>query len=441
MRSPLSITLRLSLLLGIATLLLWLGAAAIAIFVLKSELTETFDDTLYQSASRLLPLAVHDLHEPDERGERNEYRVPGLEGGDSAKFGYLILDRQGRTRLASGDLPPASAFPSPLPRGFFEIDGQRALSLSDRRKGFTIVLVETGSHRQEVLLRAAGALLLPLAALLPLIGLGIWVTVRIAMRPVGKLRREIAERGERNLAEINRDGHPKELTPIADEVASLLDRLRAALDAERSFSAMSAHELRTPIAGALAQVQQLREELGDLPQGARAQSVEEALKTLATLSEKLLQLARLDAGFARAETTTDMLPVLKLLLREVGECDLDLRPDADLDLAVTPDAFSILVSNLLQNALRHGGNSPEIHVTAGPGKRIAVSNSGRVVDPATLRKLGRKFVRGETSARGTGLGLALVKSIAEQTGGSLALHSPRPGSSDGFEAVVTWPDA
>jgi len=438
MRKPLSITLRLSLLLGLTTLLLWLGAAAIAVLVLKHELTETFDDALRQSALRLLPLAVHELREPEER---DEYRVPGLEGGESASFGYLIRDPRGRTRLVSGEMPPESSLPSPAPEGFFDVNGQRALSLTDPRRGYSILLVETGSHRRDVLIDAASALLLPLAALLPLIAIGIWATVRLAMRPVGRLRREIAERGAGNLAAIATDGHPRELAPIAGEIASLLSRLRAALDAERSFSAMSAHELRTPIAGALAQVQQLREEIGDLPQNGRARAVEDALKHLATLSEKLLQLARLEAGFARADETTDMIPVIRLLLRDAGSCKLDLRPDADLTLAVNPDAFSILLSNLLQNARIHGGSAPDITVAAGPGKRLSVSNSGPVVAAGKLEQLGRKFVRGDTSARGTGLGLALVKSIAEQTDGDVSILSPRSGHGDGFEVVVTWPAA
>lgn len=441
MRRPLSITLRLSLLLGLSTVLLWLGAAAIAVLVLKHELTETFDDALIQSALRILPLAVHDLREPDEEDERDEYRVPGLEGRENARFGYLIRDPRGRTRLVSGEMPPEETLPLPAPEGFFDLGGRRALSVTDARRGFSILLVETGSHRQDVLYDAARALLLPLAALLPLIALGIWATVRLSMRPVGRLRREIAERGGGNLAAIPTDGHPAELAPVAEEIASLLSRLRAALDAERSFSAMSAHELRTPIAGALAQVQQLREELGGLPQGARARSVEEALKTLATLSEKLLQLARLDAGFARAEATSDMVPVLKLLVRDTEDCRLDLRPDADLSLAVNPDAFGILVTNLLQNAIKHGGETPQVTVTAGPGKQLCVANSGPVVPRETLETLGRKFVRGDTSARGTGLGLALVKSIAEQTGGTVALFSPRRGHGDGFEVTVTWPFA
>lgn len=439
MRRTPSITFRLALLLGLSTLLLWLGAAAIAALVLKHELTETFDDTLRQSALRLLPLAVHDLREKEDHEEREEFRVPGFDGFETENFGYLIRDKRGRTRLVSGNMPPESAFPDPIPSGFFEVDGRRALSLRERKRGYSIVLVETGDHRKTVLMDAAGALLLPLAALLPLIGLGIWMTVRIAMRPVERLRREIAERGHTNLEGIDIEGHPKELAPIANEVASLLDRLRSALDAERAFSAMSAHELRTPIAGALAQVQQLSEELANLPQRARAQSVEAALKNLSALSENLLRLARLEAGFARADRETDLMPILKFLLRDAQDVSLSIHPDADLTIAINPDAFSIVISNLLENARRHGGDEALISVTAGPGKKLAVANTGKVVAAETLRKLGEKFVRGETQARGTGLGLALVKTIADQTGGTLTLASPRHGHADGFEVILSWP--
>ena len=69
-RTP-SIVLRLSVLLGVTTLFLWLGAAAIAIYVLKDEMTETFDEALYQSALRLLPLRHSRSGKPDKQQGNN----------------------------------------------------------------------------------------------------------------------------------------------------------------------------------------------------------------------------------------------------------------------------------------------------------------------------------------------------------------------------------
>ena len=166
------------------------------------------------------------------------------------------------------------------------------------------------------LVESIAALAWPLLGLLPLIALGIWVAIRLAMRPVERLRRDIESRDGRNLAPLSIEGHPVELAPIAQAVASLIDRLKTAMDAERSFAASSAHELRTPIAGALAQTQQLALELGKAPGHERLKEIELALKSLGQLAEKLLQLSRLEAGFARTDQIVDLMPALNLVVRD-----------------------------------------------------------------------------------------------------------------------------
>ena len=80
------------------------------------------------------------------------------------------------------------------------------------------------------------------------------------MKPVLRLSRDIAAAAP-NLAPLDISDQPSELRPIAEAVARLVERLRAALDAERAFAANSAHELRTPIAGALARTQRMIAEL------------------------------------------------------------------------------------------------------------------------------------------------------------------------------------
>src|SRR5690606_20027179 len=168
------------------------------------------------------------------------------------------------------------------------------------------------------LMDAISALGLPLLALLPLMAGGVWLAMRLALRPLEVLRRDIGKRDSRNLQPLLSDGHPAELAPIAEAVEALMSRLKSALDAERSFAARSAHELRTPIAGALAQTQQLAAELGNGPGATRLVEIEAALKRLATLSEKLLQMARIEAGFAKSDVETDLLPVLTMVVRDIN---------------------------------------------------------------------------------------------------------------------------
>lgn len=266
------------------------------------------------------------------------------------------------------------------------------------------------------------------------------------MRPVEHLRREIAERGGSNLAPLIKDDHPRELAPIAREVAALLGRLKAAMDVEKQFAANSAHELRTPIAGALAQTQLLAAELGGHPSAPRLKEVESALRQLSHLSEKLLQLARLDAGFARSEVSLDLAPVVELVVGDFQSRDdamtrvtLEVVEDAYFTASIDPDAFAIALRNLIQNGITHGRADAVVEVIAGPGKVLRVRSQGPVVPGELLVRLTERYERGQAAARGTGLGLSIVDAIMEQSGGRLSLFSPARGRNDGFEAQLTLP--
>lgn len=440
-----SIALRLAIGLTVGTALLWVGAAIIASLVLQKELGEAYDETLRQSAMRLLPLVVHELRETENAPIRH---IPKL-SGEERYLTYYVTDRLGRVIVAASDSPPPENL-NKLPIGFSTSGDYRIFVLADPPSGFRIVVFERSRHRREALFDSIVTLTLPLAALIPIIVLGIWFFVRQAMRPLGRLRYDIAERGGDNLAPLSADGHPEELAPIAEAVADLLTRLRAALDAERAFAASSAHELRTPIAGALAQTQLLANELGEGPGAERVKSVEGALHHLAQLSEKLLQLARLDAGFARSDTASDLLPVLQLVVRDLNAqkarhapVRLKLEPGIALKAPIHPDAFAIAVRNLVHNALVHGDPKKPVDVVAGPGARIRVINAGPIVPPATMERIGERFVRGATDAQGTGLGLAIVQAIMAQIGGRLTLRSPAAERHEGFEAILDLlpPDA
>lgn len=441
MRWPSSIALRLAVWLSIGTSVLWLGAATISTNVLRHELAEAFNDTLQQGAYRLLPLALHDLREPAEHA----LPITGSARSDGISFTYLVFDGAGKVLLRADDAPTTLSL-VPSGDGFLRIGARDAFAAIDASTGYGIVVLETSDYRDVSLQEAVGALFWPLAGLLPLGAAGIWFAVRLALRPVERLRREIAERGSGNLSPLSKDSHPAELAPIAREVAALLGRLEAAMDAERQFAANSAHELRTPIAGALAQTQRLGAELGDHPAGSRVRNVENALRKLARLSEKLLQLARLDAGFARSAVPVDLGPFVDLVVRDftvphdgAPRVSLEVLDDADLVWPIDPDAFAIALRNLIQNGLSHGEKDAPVEVVAGPGPVLRVFSRGPVVPAELLARLSQRYARGDTASRGTGLGLAIVDAIMEQVGGHLSLHSPARGRSDGFEAQLAFP--
>lgn len=449
-----SIALRLALGLTAGMALLWVGAASISVAVMQRELNKAYDDSLQQSAQRLLPLAVRDLREgrdggrlivdddgDDEDSDDGRAETRGEPAPHDPSFTYLIRDRDGEVVLrdihASG-----LAVPDDFPEGFGTIEDKRTFTVMNKRTGHSIVVIETSDRRLTALRDSIAALGLPLLALLPMMAGGIWLAMRLALRPLEVLRKDIGLRDGRNLQPLASDGHPAELAPIAEAVGALLSRLKSALEAERSFAARSAHELRTPIAGALAQTQQLAVELGSSPGAERLREIEAALKKLATLSEKLLQLARIEAGFATAERETDLSPVLKMVVQDVNATThgrdrvIVEHPDTRLMAAIDPDAFAIALRNLVENAIKHGASGRPVRVVLGAPGVVCVRNEGRVVNAADLAKLGQPFVRGDTLADGSGLGLSIARSILEQAGGSLTLRSPARGAEDGFEAEM-----
>ena len=451
-----SIALRLVLWLSLGTCVFWGAAAAISTTVLRSELEQSFDESLRQSAFRLLPLARRELGQDPGRREpipRMEFgprpldigrRGPGPNGigSNQEAFTYLVYDASGTILVRAEDAP--EALPTlPMEEGYLTVEGHRAFAFADRRSDLSILMIETSDARRQALWDAVAGLFWPLAALIPLLALGIWLAVRLAMRPVERLSQDIALRNSANLAPLVDEGQPAELAPIVREVAALLDRLRSAMEAERAFAASSAHELRTPIAGALAQTQRLGAELGPHPSASRVKDVEQSLRSLSDLAEKLLQLSRLEAGFARFDEPVDLAPVLRLVVRDfqssqaaADRVELAIDAGAELVHKINPDAFAIAVGNLIRNALLHGASHGPIEVTAGPGPVVRVCNHGAVVEGDILARLGERFSRGPTRANGTGLGLAVVDAILTQTGGRLVLNSPVPGWGDGFEAVM-----
>ena len=400
-----------------------------------------FDSSLKETAQRLTPLVTaalgHDVKAPADRPQ------PAPPAGRDILL-YQLRAADGSVLSASRDAP-AAPFEAPLEAGFHDTLAYRVLTTELADRGLYLQVADLLADRREAAGEDALALLGPLLLLVPLSALAIWLIVGRAMAPIEALRRRIGERDGANLAPLEAEDIPSELSGIVVSVDRLLERLRLALEAEREFTANSAHELRTPIAGALAQTQRL---VAELPAGAgrrRAAQVEAALVELARLAEKLLQLARAEAGIGTASKNVDLVPVVELVvgdfLRRPGCRDrlkLDVADQARLVRRVDVDAFAIALRNLIENALDHGDKSAPVEVAVGDDLSLSVVNGGAVVEPDELAGLTQRFRRGPSRAKGTGLGLAIANALVRQMGGRLDLASPAPGRPAGFAARISF---
>ncbi|MGP1255253.1 MAG: sensor histidine kinase [Kiloniellales bacterium] len=250
------------------------------------------------------------------------------------------------------------------------------------------------------------------------------VTLLVVRFTVGRSMRAVEIASEQAAAiapnDIDRrlplDGLPREIEPLARRVNDALDRLERGYRAERAFTASAAHELRTPLSV-------LRARIEAIPESDQRQHALEKVDSMARLVGQLLQLARVETWQERSEDTTDMADVCRTVATDLSAQivasggDIELRaPNGDSGWKVDRVLLEVVVRNLIENALRHGGAAPKIRVTVdrtaltveddGPG--IAADDSDRVFKAFWRRR--------SSDGEGSGIGLALVSRIAERIG-------------------------
>ena len=431
-----SIRFRTAVALSVVVTLLWLAAAAITARLLADEMGEVFDSALQETGQRILQLAVIDVLNREEAGLTQH--LTALDAHEEY-FTYLVRDDQGRILLASHRADPA-LFPVFAETGFHQTENLRFYQEAAVRGTVTLTIAEPLVHRQKVAREVAMGLALPLLAVIPLSILAIAYGLGFGLRPLAALRAQLAQRDANDLAPLALDRLPAELQPIAGTVNQLFQRLQTAFDAERNFASNAAHELRTPLAGAVAQVQRLRHETHEPETARRADAIESTLKRLTRLSERLMQLARAEGAHLKAAAPHDLRLVLQLVIDDFargadrGRIGSTLPATAVLS-EIDQDAIAIVARNLIENALRHGDGGP-IRVALTADGWLHVENDGPAVAEQTLAALSGRFVRGESASSGSGLGLAIVRTIAERSGARLFLVSPLVGQTGGFRASL-----
>ncbi|WP_137130757.1 ATP-binding protein [Rhizobium sp. FY34] len=453
MISGFSLQTRLALAVGLSVTLLWLAAAAVTAHRLGGEMEEVFDDGLKATAQRILPIARHDLREGHSHRTKTENGDDEEEGGEDetrtgrdARYGedvtFLLRDRDGKVLLSSKGAD-ASIFPPFVRRGFVRTQTHQLYYGATADGKLTIAVAEPLNHRRKLSRQMLLGLLLPLIVVIPLSLLAIVFVVRRSLRPVRGLREELARRGAQDLSPLPENSLPSELSPISAGINQLLDRLKAAFNAERAFAANAAHELRTPVAGAIAQAQRIRSETTDALTGQRATEIETTLKRLMRMSEKLMQLARAEGGRLQSDEPSDVRPVLQMIVQDFtrageGRIVLSLPQDPVLS-KLDPDAIGILFRNLIENALKHGAQDGLVDAVLQPDGLLCIANDGPILPAEAMARLMLRFERGSTKIGGSGLGLSIIKTIAERTGMTVNVTSPRPLSHEGVEVQVRLP--
>jgi two-component system OmpR family sensor kinase len=251
-----------SLLVGLT--LLWLAGVIGSGFVLKRLIDQKSDHELEESAAILLSLvSAHDdlLVTAAALGDTQTNAVTE---SSHQRFVYQIRDTSGHVLLQSSNAAFA-LLDVPLREGFADVGDWRVVTLADKANQRFVQFADPLAERREALVTALVWLTVPLAALLAFAAYIVFRASRSLVQQVERTARAVSRQDPQALGLLPLEGVVTEMRPAVVATNDLIGRLAAALEAERSFTYNSAHELRTPVAAALAQAQLLAANARDTP--------------------------------------------------------------------------------------------------------------------------------------------------------------------------------
>lgn len=434
-----------SIMLGLA--FLWLTGVIGSVVVLQRLVDGKSDDELQETGlilmsfiSRTPDLAVTASVLADAQSRAAAYPPHD-------RFAYRVVDGAGRILLHSANAP-ATGVPTPLREGLVDADGWRIATLRDAANDRYLQVADPLQERREALLSAALWLTAPLAVLLAFAAFMVLRASRALMDHVQRTAKVVGERDPKAMGMLPLSGVATEMRPAVEATNLLLGRVSAALEAERSFTYNSAHELRTPIAAALAQAQLMASLCAGQPVlEVQATRLIESMARLARLAERLLALARAEGSEPLVSEWVDLDRVARLTVEEFRHDPRLAGRELAADVAAVRirgdlDAVGLALRNLVENALAHGSGGHWVRISCRREQGsivLSVTDDGPGVRSDDLPALTQRFKRaGNTSGVGAGLGLAIVAMLARRMHARLSLRSPPPGQASGFEARLSW---
>ncbi len=300
-----------------------------------------------------------------------------------------------------------------------------------------VQVVQSDAFRRHRVVRRALLEGLPIALLLPLVLVMLWIIVSTALRPLRAAAGEVAAQDDRSLAAISVERVPDEVAPLVAAFNNLLARLRDAFALQRQFVQDAAHELRSPMAAISLQTENLRTHL---PQGEAAErfaQLEAGVTRAQHLLEQLLDLSRQSAPASASAPPVDVAALLResmghlLVLADRRRIDLGYEGLCAAQVAAPAAELRSVFDNLIDNALRYTpeGGVVDVRLHEVDGRPVVdVVDDGPGIPPQWIDRVFDRFFRVPgTAAGGSGLGLAIAQAAARRHGARIELRNRAPG--------------
>jgi heavy metal sensor kinase len=368
-----------------------------------------------------------------------------------------------RTRF--GPPPPGNSPPPPPPQSQRpEMPPQWAMliqcgydtdylaeMLSDLEARRKVEVAEIEERNDSTLASLRFRLLIMSLATFAAVVVGVYFLVRLGLMPLRRLGDAVSRVSEKDFRLQFDEAHlPTELVPIVDRLKQTLDQLRSAFEREKQAAADISHELRTPVAALLTTIEvalkkprkpdEYREILAEC---------RESGQQISQLVERLLTLARIDAGVDRLRVEkvdvaalAEQCTALVRPLAEARGLKLRLHSEGEALLKADPGKLREVLTNLLHNAIEYNRPQGSVDLTVGRHNgtlRVEVRDTGVGIAPEARAHIFERFYRADPSrhAEGlhAGLGLAIVKGYVDLMGGSINVESA-PGQGSTFRVEL-----
>jgi two-component system sensor histidine kinase TctE len=324
---------------------------------------------------------------------------------------------------------------------------ERLLYDSGRAERVTVIVGKTMASRQAMVDGLWRPQLLRQGLMLALVMLLVPLGLTLELRPLIRLKDDVADREPTQLEPIRPDHLSTELRPIVDAINQCIARLKVHALTQRQFIADAAHQLRTPLTLLATQTQFASQcEVRDPALAAALSGVRRTSRKMAELTSQLLLLAQAESiapscVAERVSLARVLSSVLEDLIQAAQHRDIDLGADLDECVSVAGNAglIAALASNLIDNAIRYthrGGRVTALCRREGDEAVLQVIDNGPGIPAEARAHVFERFYRVSTDTEGTGLGLAIVHQVARSHGGTVAI-APAAGRLRHAGLVVT----
>lgn len=368
------------------------------------------------------------------------------------KYQFQVYDDAGKLLLHSANSPNEPLAPGKHGFSFKNIGNVpwRIFSTYNPSLKATIVVAERYDIRNELAHKITLDDVYIMMLTYILAGFLIWIIIGRGLASIKRVADEVGYRAPTYLEPVNLEAVPEEIVPLVDELNRLFLRLQLAFEREKRFAGDAAHELRTPLAALKTQAQVASKATTEEERQAVLQNLITGVDRCAYVVQQLLTLSQLvpesntyyetselNLPKVTAETIAQLVPYA--LEKQI---DIELESDKEnLMIHGNATAISILIRNLVDNAIRYTPEQGSIHVVIKESSDhviLRVTDTGPGIPPELRARVFERFFRVlGTKATGSGLGLSIVQQIAKLHNAEVKLGSP--SNNIGLEIEIQFP--